>query len=368
MRALTLVLLLVVANASSGEAIAGKTRILVVRECGGPYWVPLTGGTVEPISNLPLDGGSYGCEAFSAAYDGERFLVNVGGRNAAFLEEGAFQPSQIVELDDESTRTSSRVEWDGTRYIAAWHGSAGRFGALRGAALTRDGVINDRFTISNSRRIAGLAVNNGKVLVLDAAGEKQPIEIPIDLRVTATILDEKLTPRHSFVVGREYVFTFYHDAAMLVDVLDAVPFGDGFYVAWAEEGVGFGQLSEDAIVRGTRISADGAMLDITPSMNGRHIARNAPSRDVDLVTAGQYLMAVVKRADGGPVVGVFIDKNGLPIGTRGLLASSGYELLIETVRMPDGTLALLTKPLFSSTATVTPINDAPPLPRRRAVR
>ncbi|HYC61524.1 MAG TPA: hypothetical protein VEK79_18360 [Thermoanaerobaculia bacterium] len=372
MRALILVLLLVVAHASFAEAIVGKTRILVVDdECHSPYWVPLTGGSIEPIFNLPSRGSrGTGCNAYSAAYDGERFLINVGGGNAAFIEEGAFEPSQIVPLDDEAGGTSA-VRWDGTRYIAVWRRSAERGGRLAGAAITREGAIIDDFRLASSHRAAGLTVNNGQVLVLDAPGAQYASEFPdpARLEVLATILDAKLTPRKLFVVGNSYE-TLRIGAAYMrsVEVLDAHAFGDGFYVAWMDTQYGWGGVFDEAEpVRGTRITADGTMLDVTPAMNGRTLTL-AKTFDVDLMPIGEYLLAVVKREHGGAVTGTFIDKNGLAIGTRELLAKSDDDRIVETVRLPDGKLALLTRPRFGATATITPVNEALPLPRRRAVR
>ena len=368
MRALSLVFLLFVTTASFAEGIVGKTRILVTEDCTTLYWVPIAGGTIEPIWWWPAEYDRNGCpRGIGAAYDGERFLINFAGRTAALFEEGATEPVSSIPLDENSMLTSSRVRWDGTRYLTAWRGSAGRFASLRGAAITRDGVIDDTFQIAG-RRVAGLAVNNGQVLVLDAPGQESPLEFPLPerMQVSATVLDPGLTPRKSLVVGNSYEsFAIGWQFGQYVDVLDAVPFRDGFYVAWTETDIEWGgDLDPAATILGARIAADGTLLGPI-----RTLARNAPSRDVDLMTVGEHLLAVVKREDTAEaVMGVWIDKNGLPIGTRQLLGTSDDERIIETVRLPDGKLALLTKPRFGFAATVTPINDAPPLPRRRAVR
>lgn len=363
---------LLLTHAALGEAIAGRTHILVIERCT-EYWVPIAGGAVEPIHWQPWHSQLPCGDAVSAAYDGERFLINYGGVRAAFFDEGEPDPASTVELDNQSSATSSLVEWDGTRYVAVWRRSAGRGGRLMGAALTPQGVVIDEFQLTGSRRAAGLAVlPAGPALVLDAPGDDFTAEFPEPniLQVTAIYLDQKLTPRKELRVGSSHERLDLGGRPMqYVDVLDAAAFAGQFYVTWIDTLYEWGgNLDSDATVFGARIAADGTLLDgPTP------VAFNAPSTDVDLITIGEYLLAVVKREGLGRVTGALIDRNGVVVATRELLAErvddADYGMIIETVRLPDGRVALLTKRRFNPIATVTPINPpTPPGGRRRAAR
>ena len=351
MRALALIFLaLGVANAF-GDAVAGKTHILV--EGRQPYWVPIEGGPAAPLAT------SWGLPV-SAAYDGEHFLVVSGAEGpaviAALYEEGSRQPFRVVTLETQSGGHIPRVVWDGTRYVAAWSRA---FDPVRGAVLTPQADVTGYFVVPDFRIVTALASNGTQVLLLEDRLIREPQ--PRTLTIDAALLTGDLSLAKEFTVsaipaGPEYVHNQPH-----LSTAAAVPFANGFSLV-ESRGDGFGN---DQLLA-TRTDAGGMVV-------GRTVIDPASAAvfNVELIPSGERLLAILLRAGVHPVTATFISPDGTTIGPRRIsrdvdLPGFDAKAVASAVRLPNGALVLVQ--VRDGLGIVTPLSDAPEGPRRRAVR
>lgn len=363
------------ASVVSADAVVGKNRFLI----GGrqnAFWVPLGGGAVEMVIPGQATGLSLKNRSFtSVATDGDRFLVAYCGAGVGLYEEGdTYAPQSVTPLEGVASRCFA--QWDGSRYLVAWNVEGG----VQIAALTRDGAILQSAAVTGFNRVAGLAVNGDRILVLDARGYVGSIfiEPPDEIGVRALVLDSQFTPVKESTIGRLKQINPHQE------VLSAAPFGTGFYVAWYQGVVDYGgQWNPDSQVLGTRINAEGTALDVAtrvdpygePMLGGRVLQRNANTViDVELVTEGNHVVALMEHHNGdnaAPVNGVFVGSDGLNLGSRPITQVTteldGVFTRLDVVRLADGKVVAVS--IVNGTATIIPVVTTPPvLPRRRAVR
>ena len=363
-----LLALLLTVPAFTDEAVAGKSHILVAG-WQNAYWVPLSGGRIEniyPATGVPT----------SVATDGQRYLVANGGRSVSLYGEGSIHPVASTELDLAAEGRAFAV-WDGAHYRVAWNRMSGN---ARIATITRDGALVDTISLGNVHNVAALVANAGQLLLLEEqtlVNEEQP-EDP-HRRLRGILLGQDLQAVRATTLGEiTGRFTFQ-------TLLSAMPFGDGFYVAWYHGGYDYGGDRHPlSTILGTRIAADGTAPDvyelydpaIGSTVQGRQLLRNAPEAfDVDLVNASGNVLAIVKRESSQvpvPLTGTYIGANGL---TRGSKQFGTVELMddpvrtrLDAVRLTDGRLVAVF--VAKDVATVIALDSVPPpsLPRRRAVR
>lgn len=374
MKALILAAALLTASVASADAVVGKHRFLV----GGrqnAFWVPVGGGKAEMIIPGQVTGLSPKNQSYtSVATDGDRFLVAYCGAGVALYEEGVtYAPLSVTPLEGVASRCFA--QWDGSRYVVAWNTE----GDARIAALTRDGTIIVSSTVHGLERVAGMAINGDRILLLHARGyvSSNFIGVPPDeIGVRAIVLDSHFTLVKESTIGLLYQ-TDPHQ-----EVFSAVPFGTGFYVAWYQGIAAHGQWHPNSQVLGTRISVEGEPLDVgtrvdpygEPMLGGRILQRNVDRViDVELVAEADHVVALMKYDDdtAAPVNGVFIGADGLHLGSREILQArterNGVFTRLDTVRLANGQLVAVS--MVGGEATILPVVMTPPaLPRRRAVR
>jgi hypothetical protein len=366
--ALTLLLALSLASAVlADEAVAGRTHILVSTRQNA-FWVPLDGGPSQQI--YP----AYGV-ASNVATDGERFLIANGGRAISLYEEGALTPLTTLELDLVSDAARSYALWDGNRYLVAW---IGEDESVLITAVSRDGALIKTVSLGNIINVSGLVANGDRVLLLEEA--VLPPFVPRVRRLRAVLLNSDLHITRITTIG-EVPELVEPDGGAFQDVGGAVPFGNGFYVAWHQGQLGFGQRGEDSKIVGTRITHDGDALDLRQRteggvqiLEGRTLVDAVPEAfDTDLVSANGYLVAVVKRENyvtKAPLTATFITPDGVPFSSRKLAEvelQDDRRTQLEVVRLGDGRTVAVSVVNFA--VELIPLDTTlPKPPRRRAVR
>jgi hypothetical protein len=359
---------LLASAALADEAVAGKTHILMSSPQNA-FWVPLDGGPLEQI--YPGYGGGT-----NVATDGERFLIANGGQVISLYEEGALQPLRSIELDDVGgSHSRSYATWDGSRYVVAWMRSDSN---LQVATLSPEGTLISRVRLDTGSSISGLVANGDRLLLLEEA--VLPPFNPARRRLRAIMLNHDLQITRISLLG-EVPEIFLIDGASFQHVAGAVPFGDGFYVAWHHGMTAFGQRTDDTKIVGTRISRDGDSLDLRERIDGnrhmfegRTLVDGVPEAfDTDLVNAGGYVVAVVKRENyvtKAPLTATFITPDGVPRSSRKLAEvelQDDWRTRLEVVRLRDGRTVAVSVVNFKAEIIPLDTSIAKP-PRRRAVR
>ncbi|HEX6642981.1 MAG TPA: hypothetical protein VF215_17825 [Thermoanaerobaculia bacterium] len=369
MRPLLAVLLsaLLASAAMADEAVAGKTHILMSSPQNA-FWVPLDGGPVQQI--YP----GYGV-ATNVATDGERFLIANGAQVISLYEEGALQPLHSIELDDSGPQSRSYATWDGSRYVVAWMRPDSN---IHVATLSPEGTLIAKVRLDTGINISGLVANGDRLLLLEEA--VLPPFNPGRRRLRAILLNHDLQITRISTLG-EVPELFVVDGSSFQHVAGAVPFGDGFYVAWHQEMTAFGQRTDDSKIVGTRINRDGDSLDLRERiegdqqiLEGRTLVDNVPEAfDTDLVNMGDYVVAVVKRENyvtKAPLTATFITPDGFPLSSRKLAdveLQDDRRTRLEVVRLRDGRTVAVSVVDFKPEIIPLDTSLAKP-PRRRAVR
>lgn len=343
MRLAVIAVLTIVLSANAfGDAVVGKTHILI--DGHTPYWVPIRGGPATALLPMNQSGGT------GAHYDEHFFLIwaDEKGLRAGLFEEAAIVPLSATTLEPDPGGRPSRSVWDGTRHIVAWYR---RQDHVHGAALTPQGVIVKTFSAPDVRNVHGLAVSNGQLLLLENGDiTSNPRRRVID----GDFFDANLTFTKRIRLS-EIAFPGG------LSVTAAVPFADGFYVAAVRT------TGSTWTLIGFQILSDGTKLAekvLDPNVEG--------VADVDLVKSGERLLAVVKRFGVGPVTGTLIEDQGSVVGPFDLGAEIELRFDVrsaaEAVRLQDGSLAIVS--VLDGAGSVTPIRESPPdaPQRRRAVR
>jgi hypothetical protein len=370
-----LLALVVCVPAFADDAVAGRSHILMT---GRTMWVPLDG---SPFRAIDLGMGGAGT---SVASDGERFLVTYGGVAFELYEEGEIEPLVSRQLDPKAWNDPDYPAfaiWDGTRYLVAWKNPGDD---VRIAVVTRDGALERIVDIEQVRDVSGFAANGDRLLLIEEK-RNQTIERFVTKRsIRAAVFDRDFSFVAATVIGsiEANLWTFQR-------TLDAVPFGDGFYVAWHQGMVQFdGARDAQSKILGTRITASGAAPDVVqrvdstiqgPSLEGRILVRDNPEAfDADLVVMADKVVAVVKhsRWEGkAPITGTFVAPDGMSHGSRQLGHADVKDDFpysrMEAVRLRDGRVMAVSVEVGSvdwETSVVTLDVTPPGLPRRRAVR
>jgi hypothetical protein len=334
----------------------GRTHILF--DGYGASWASLAGGAVMPLLEPPV--------RTSAAFDGERFLLAWSasdGVRIAIYGEGAVAPQSSALLDDSAVGDRVPVAlWDGSRFLVFWSAN----GKAHGAAVTSTGEIAEKVVLRGIESVDD-AASNGATIALT----RTFVTTTHSGNVELILLDADFQLVRRTVVGT--VLKSKGGGTTFIRLARIAVFDSGYYAAWQQLRTG---RYEDVV--GTRITAEGAPLDVVPSrrepqsLMGGVLEAVFPSSatevyELELLVHRGRLLAIMKRTWGRRVTATAVDLLG---ATEGPVEVGGKFMMpanAETIVGTDGSLALA---WFDADRIleVQPFKALGQAPRRRASR
>ena len=348
---LTSLFLLVTAFPHDAYALSGRTHTYFAKS-----FVPNGGGSRVFLNDVRSN------SVATAAFDGERFLIAYTVDlvlHAGLFREGAAEPDVKVRLGDGPGAGTPHATWDGSRFLVFWNENGGR-----GAAVSRQGVVEKTFTFPLNGQIAGVAATRANVALLVLGSDDMHSGF-----LHVTMFGSDLTPGTPRLISK--LFAALAGSSYLY-FPSIVTFDTGFFVSWLQKRRENGVWLEELI--GTRVNALGQALDTRrlateyETISGIVLVPTGQTSYPMTGYAGVYsvngrLLAVI--LDEDKARGNFVDFAGIvspgpSIDTRGI----DHTLSVA----PDGTAVYLWHGSIRSQMNAVPFYTPTHLPRRRAAR
>lgn len=318
-RILVILTVLVFTGAPGWSAgVAGGAHILITDP--QPAWIPIAGGSLSPIRTETTATG------FSAAFAFDEFAltwVTRDGLFVAWLQEGALSPRDITVVPGGGGSEPPKIVRSGETFVVAWRlaFSAG----VRIARVDDTGAVLGTVDRDTSRHVHGLSATRELVLLVE---ERLVVSRGGRHEVFGTLLDAQLN-----LVKRVLIAQVPALGTNSLRTLAVAPLAGGFFAtALRTDGSG-------TSVIGVQIRADGTVLPAIDLGSGTEVI------GVDLVSMHNGLAMIVKRPGIGRSLQFFIDASGAVTGPARvalpILVRSERSSPTSTVRLPDGTLALV---------------------------